>query len=504
MTGRPVVRVLKAAALAAALISCSSHLSVQQCLSASEKSFVIGVGRDFYEGSDSRGYLHGSTGMWEALTYLDETMTPVPWLAESWESLDSNRRWVFRLSDKILFHDGSRLSAGDVVESMKRLMKNPRYDPAGSLSYVESVKTYGDRGVAFTLSKPLPHFPKLVAYYGSPVFKPECFDDMGRIKEPVATGPYSLKEVLQGSRLSLAAFNGHWNGVPPYEELVFMAIPDAQTRAMALISGQIGAVADVGGILPEQEKTLQRNPNVLLKKAEVATTHLLVFNCARPPFSSTETRRWVSGVIDREKFLDVFAKGAGVAAADPYTPMAKEYAFGLIRPSRHPMPSEIRNYKQKITIILHGATLQRWPYKDIAQALQALLQAHGLKVEIRIMEQGSFQDSIKAGRFDMAVQPYTLMTGDPDFFYSYWILSDAPRNCGWRNPDADRLINEARHEADGQRRKDLYRRLQEMLNQDLPLLPLYHDVALYAHRKEVRCFQMDHFFKPVLKVKDCE
>jgi peptide/nickel transport system substrate-binding protein len=462
------------------------------------------VGRDFYEGSDSRAYLHGSTGMWEALTYLDEAMTPAPWLAESWESLDSHRTWVFRLRDKVLFHDGSTMSAQDVVASMKRLMKNPRYDPSGSLSYVESVSAKGDRVVAFKISRPLPHFPKLVAYYGSPVFKRDCFDDAGRIKEPVATGPYRVKEVLQGSRLSLSAFKGHWAGTPPYDEIVFMTIPDAQTRAMALISGKIGAIADVGGILPEQEQTFRREPEVLLKRAQVATTHILLFNCARPPFSYAQARRWFSGMIDRGKLIDVFAKGAGIAAADPYTPLAREYAFGLIRPSRYPIPPEAMNYREIMTIILQGATLQRWPYKDMAQTLQGLLLSNGLKAEIRIMEQGAFQDAIKAGRFHMALQPYTLMTGDPDFFYSYWILSDAPRNCGWRNPDADRLINEARHETVRERRKDTYRRLQEMLSQDLPLLPLYHDVAIYAHRKDVRCLQMDHFFKPVLKVKGCE
>ncbi|MGQ9669463.1 MAG: ABC transporter substrate-binding protein [Desulfosoma sp.] len=496
--------ITKAAILAAALSFCTPAEAGRDGAPALARSLSIGIGRDFYEGSESGTYLHGSTSMWEALTYLNARMEAVPWLAESWRSEESSRRWVFRLRENVLFHDGSPLEAHHVVASMRRLMKNPRYDPAGSLSYVEAVETAGDREIVFRLSKAIPHFPKLVAYYGSPVFKPECLDDEGRIREPIATGPYRLKSVRQGAGVYLSAFNEHWNGPPPYEEIAFMTIPDAQTRAMALISGQIDAIADVGGVLPEQQATLKRSPDVVVKKTEVATTHLLLFNCAALPFSSSEARRWVSGIIDRDKLISVFVKGAGTPARDPYTPMARDYAFGLIQPPKISMPSDLAAYKGEIIMLLHGGTLQRWPYREMGQAIQAMLHSYGLRVSIRIMEQGSFHDSIKSGRFHMAIQPYTLMTGDPDFFYSYWILSDAPRNCGWHSNEADILINEARHETDTTRRTALYRRLEEMLNKEMPLLPLYHDAALYAHRREIGGFYMDHFFKPCLTRTGCE
>lgn len=46
------------------------------------QELVVGVGRDFYSGSDSSNFLHGSTGVWESLTYLNENLEPVPQLAE--------------------------------------------------------------------------------------------------------------------------------------------------------------------------------------------------------------------------------------------------------------------------------------------------------------------------------------------------------------------------------------------------------------------------------------
>lgn len=101
----------------------------------------------------------------------------------------------------------------------------------------------------------------------------------------------------------------------------------------------------------------------------------------------------------------------------------------------------------------------------------------------------------------MAMQPYTLMTGDPDFFYAYWIESDAPGNCGWKDARTDILIQKARHEMDSRRRKDLYRQLSETIRDQLPLVPLYHDVSLYACRKQAGEFEMDHLFRPCLTEK---
>ncbi len=64
--------------------------------------------------------------------------------------------------------------------------------------------------------------------------------------------------------------------------VIFRTLLDAQTRVMALMSGEIDAVADVGAILPQQADLLRGKEDIVLKQVEVATTHYLIFNCRIP------------------------------------------------------------------------------------------------------------------------------------------------------------------------------------------------------------------------------
>ncbi|NJL60102.1 MAG: hypothetical protein HC887_11155, partial [Desulfobacteraceae bacterium] len=137
-------------------------------------------------------------------------------------------------------------------------------------------------------------------------------------------------------------------------------ISDAQTRMMALTAGEIDVIADVGAVLPEQAQSLKGNPDIVLKQVQVATTHVLLFNCRSLPFSELETRLWFAGILNRSQLVNVFAKGAGIEAREPFTPLSADFAFGLIQPEAKPLPKIVQG--TTVVILLSNATLQRWPY----------------------------------------------------------------------------------------------------------------------------------------------
>ncbi len=72
---------------------------------------IIGLGRDFHYGPEDRTFLHGSTNVWESLTYLDENLQAVPELAESFSSSEDGTVWTFKIREGVLFHDGEELNA---------------------------------------------------------------------------------------------------------------------------------------------------------------------------------------------------------------------------------------------------------------------------------------------------------------------------------------------------------------------------------------------------------
>jgi peptide/nickel transport system substrate-binding protein len=458
---------------------------------------TIGVGRDLYDGPDSRTYVHGSTNTWEALTYLGPDLRAQPWLAESWRSQDRGRTWIFRLREGVRFHNGAPLTSKEAAASIKRLMASPKYDPSGIFRDVVSLEAMGERELMFRLSQPTPAFANLVAYYASPIIYPSCFDMDGHLKSLIGTGPFMVKKIIRGQSIELEAFSGYWGSSPHYQRVKFVFVPDAQTRLMALMAGEIDAVADVGAILPEQAADLENAPGITLCRQPVATTHYLFFNCRRAPFNDRQARLWLAFILDRKLLVRALAKGAGSVAKDPYSDLAVEWSFGLLQPigGRKP-PSPGRG----LVILLHGGTIQRWPYLEIAQVLQERLAAHGLGSQIQVKEPGAYYEALRNGLFDLAIQPNTLMTGDPDFFYAYYLESKGPRDFGCGNQEIDRLIQSARHEMDPDKRRAFYRELASQFNQDLPLLPLYHDVSLYAYGEKVARFSMDQNFRPRLNL----
>ena len=460
-------------------------------------SLRIGIGRDLYYGPDDDAYLHGSTHTWEALTYLDQDLRPQPWLAQSWQSSQGGRVWDFFLRPNVLFHDGSPFRAKDAAFCINRLRRNPKYDPVGAYRDVLSVQAVGPLQLRFTLSKPCPFFPGLVAQYHSPMIKPEVVDKDDRITRLVATGPYRLKEVLPGYEIRLEAFPGYWGPKPAFKRVTFRLLLDAQTRIMALIAGDVDAVADVGAILPEQVPDLKGAPGITLKSREVATTHYLTFNCGRAPFDSARARRWLLHLIGASDLVARVAGRIAIPTHNTYTRLARDYDFRRLRTpalagAAPPSPD------RPLIILLHGGTVQRWPYLDLAQAVQQMLAQAGLPTEIRVAEAGAYYQALKKGDFDLAMNPNTLMTGDPDFFYSYYLASDAPANPGWRSAEADQLIAASRQEMDPNKRKKMLARVEEIVNQEAPIWPLFYEKALYAHGPRVARFSMDYFFRPDL------
>ncbi len=279
--------------------------------------------------------------------------------------------------------------------------------------------------------------------------------------------------------------------------VIFRTLLDAQTRVMALMSGEIDAVADVGAILPQQADLLRGKEDIVLKQVEVATTHYLIFNCRIPPFHQAGSRHWLAEQMDLPGMIAALVPGAARPARDPYTPLAVDWAFHLLppRPSRASAPGPVPD---PLTILIHAGTVQRWPYLDMAQFIQAKLEAHGFRSRIVLREPGAYYQDMRQGNFHVALQPNTLMTGDPDFFFAYYMATDSPRCYGCGPPDTNDLVRRARHEPDLSQRKTLYRQLSEIFTRDLPLLPLYHDISYYAHTSRIDNFFLDHNFRPGL------
>jgi peptide/nickel transport system substrate-binding protein len=498
-----IIKCLILLVLAGLLAGCGAKDQVQT----KAQELVIGVGRDFYNGPESSSFLHGSTGVWESLTYLNENLEPVPQLAEKLVSDDTDKVWTVYLRQGVKFHDGAPLNAEAVVKSATQLKDRVKLDEYGTFANLEKVEAAGGREVKFTFSKPEPAFPARAAYHGCPIFSPQSFDENGKITSPCGTGPFKFAEYKKGEALVVTRNDDYWGGKPKLEKVTFKVIPDPSTRLAALQTGEIQAVADVGGILPEQAPVIKRDAKLVLLSRPVTTTHYLLFNNKKPPFDDRRLRQAVSLSLDRQQLVKEVLNGYGEPADTIFTSLAGTWVVKGLWTTDKNKARELAAQAQagtprKVVFVVNSALANRWPYKPIAEILQSDLKGLGFEVELKMLETGAWKEAVKKGEYDLTLTPYTLMTGDPDFFYGRWIHSkgqmNVQRGIGYSNPEADRLVEAAAAGRDPAKRQQHYRDLQQLVAQDVPLCPIYHDVCLYATGKEVRDLKLDPFFKPSL------
>lgn len=456
----------------------------------------IAVGRDLYDGPDSRGYVHGSLHVWEGLTYINERLEPKGWLADSWQMEAGGKKWIFQLKEGVIFHDGSLLTQDMVIENILRLRKNPKYDPYGFYQELLSVTAIGKRGIVFQLNQPNPNFPASINYFGSPIFHPDGIDEKGRLVKPIATGPYRFEKNQDGV-IHLRAHEAYRQVKPFFQTVEFWHIPDAETRLNALRTGQVDAIVDVGGLLPNQLSGIQTSDRIIVKREPVATTHYLLFNCQRLPFQTLSNRKWMVSTLDRAGLVRFIIGDAGTVADSLMTPLATDWYEKLFPKEASPDKFFPHSFEGEIVILIHSGALQRWPYKEISETLHAHLLQAGLKTKIRIEEAGGFKESLKRGDFDLAIHPFTLMTGEPDIFFS-WLGNVSSFAIGFKLKEVSALITKARHEIDRTQRKRIYGQLQNWVSENALLLPLYHDIAFYAHSDSIEGLTIDPLFRPSL------
>lgn len=465
---------------------------------------TIGLGRDFFYGPEDRTFLHGSTNVWESLTYLNEKLEAEPWLAESFSSSTDGKVWTFQLREGVTFHDGSALDAETVQKNLLRLSKHP----ATSRAYQDlvEIRVAGPLTVEVELAVPSPTFPELISYFNSAIFSSLVFEVEGtRLEVPVGTGPY----VFMGRGediIILEAFTDYWRGAPEIEKVVFHYIPDENTRVAALRSGEVDVLADVGVILPEQIPLLKSDPEIELFTADVLTSAYLIFQTEKAPFDEPELRRAISLLLDREELVEKLLDGYGKPAAGLLSPLAESWINPDAAPSydraaaQDLIEKNLVEEDMEIEILVCANWARRWPMLSIAQYLQTELGKLGFAVSLKSLEMGAFNDAVKAGEYHISLTPWT--GSDPDDFFSEWIHSEGgfnqSRGIKFSDPEADELIREAAGEMDPERRHELYAELQELVAEKAPIVPVYHDITVYAARKHVETFTLDFEFRPDL------
>ncbi|WP_415953400.1 ABC transporter substrate-binding protein [Streptomyces sp. KLOTTS4A1] len=414
-----------------------------------------------------------------------------PGLAQKWERPDP-RTLVYTLRPDVRFHDGSTMTADDVVASLRRQTDPATGSPWGSaFKNVDSIEKSGPLEVTIRLSKPDVLFHELLAASPGTVVSAASLaaagEDYGTPKGKLnCTGPYALDTWAQGDSITLKKHTAYWDKQleAKSQSVKFTFIEDAAARANAFLSG----TADGGYMVPSSSLAQLRSSSkgTVHFGPNTAAANLAVLDFDGP-LGDLRVRRALSMALDRKNIVKAAAGGIGEPAKAPaargawaLAPEKTEAVFDAL-----PEPAyDIEGAKKLIeeagasgrTITLATSSLAP-EISVVANAVQAAGREISLDVRLKPVSpdaySGIFVDPAARKGLDLVITNGYDNTPDPLEFYQYLRTGDFGNYGNWSNAEYDAAFDQANAEYDAAKRAELTAELQRIALDELPVIPLY-------------------------------
>jgi peptide/nickel transport system substrate-binding protein len=420
---------------------------------------------------------------------IDETLKVVPQLALSHETSPDGKAVTIRLRPGVKFHDGESLDAEAAKFSLERhlgMQGSFRKPEIAALDHVEVVDPLTIRLVLKNPFSPL--ISQLTDRSGmmvSPKAAREAGDRFGL--KPVCAGPYRFVERVQQDRIVVERFPDYWNKDNVHiDRIVYLPIVDATVRLANVKSGGLELIERV---LATDIRDVRSDARLKLATALELGYQGIDINVGNgeraknPLGSSAKVRQALGLAIDRDALNQVVFNGEFVPGNQWVSPEHPYFQKSFPVPKRDVAKAKALMKEAGIAapfevdfMVPKGAETQA-----VAEVIQAMAAEIGINMKIRVTEFATSLKQAESGEYQAYLLAWSGRT-DPDGNAYIFHKCKAPQDYpGYCNPEADRLLDDARAVADVPARKAIYEKLTRIILDDVPKLYLYHRRVLIAH-----------------------
>ena len=362
-------------------------------------------------------------------------------------------------------------------------------DYGGEIKALEAVD---ELTVKFTLCYPDPALPGKVSLFGiadSADLDKYGGDSVKLSEDPNGTGPYMFKEWVKGDHVTLEMNPNYWGEKAKAKTLI---IRWSDQSAQRLLELQAGTVDGIDNLSPEDIAAVKDDPEIQIVERPAFNIMYLGMNNTIPPFDNVLVRRAVGMAIDKQRILDNYYP-AGSSIADQFTPSLvfpghsedmkwydydPEAAKALLAEAGFPNGFET-------TISFRMAVRPYLPLPDkVTQEIQGQLAEVGITARINQMESTAFLDAVSNGELPLFLLGWS---GDFTDATNWFDVHFYPTSKDFGTPDMDMidLQLQAGKIADPVERQKLYDQVNQMLKDDVPVVPIAHGGSAMGFKSTV-------------------
>jgi len=432
----------------------------------------------------------------ETLVDADTQGNLVPGLASDWGVSVDQLTWSFTIRPHAVFHDGTAVTGEAVAGSLE--VARGKADTPLAAAPVEAIGADADV-VRVTLREPFTALPAVLAHTSTQILAPTSYAPDGGVTQVIGSGPYEVKQLRQPSSIEVVA-SEQWQGEKPaIEEVHYEAVGRPESRALMAESGQAHVTF---GMDPVSLQRIKDTQSVEIVSVTLPRTILLKVNAGHEILGDVRVRRALSMALSRESMAAALLRDAEMAATQLFPPSLEDWHHPTIEPLGHdrdrarsllaeagwvPGGDGVLSRNGRRFVVALRTFTDRPELPVLATAIQAALNEVGGKVDVRIGNSSDIPAGHKDGSLELALyaRNYALV---PDPLVTL-IQDFAPEGAdwgamGWSNPRLAATLDDMASDADAADAALNRRTVAEILQAELPVIPVawYRQSAVVDRR----------------------
>ena len=460
----------------------------------------------------------------EGLMRLDENEKAIPGVSESYEVSDDSLVYTFHLREDAKWSDGEPVTANDFEYAWVRaLTKDTAAEYSYQLYYIKNAEKFyngevsrdelgievvDDHTLKVTLEAPTAYFLELTAFTTYFPVREDIVeaDPEGWALEPetyVSNGPFKLVKWDMKDQLIFEKNENYWNASEvKLPGVVYKLVRDQNTAYASLKSGEFDMVDTV----PPSEIANGKKEGLVTVYTNLGT-YMLIFNVGKQStlpdevkkvLSNAKVRRALSIAIDRKALVENVTKAEQVPASS-FVPQGIKNEDGEDFADREYYDANQANIEEAKQLLAEAGypngegipTLEfmfntEGDHRLIAQAIQQDWAKIGVNVELTNQEWKVFLNTKQEGGYEIARHGWSADYVDPMTFLDLWVTGGGNNDTGYSNSEYDALVKAAKVEADLDKRWEMMKQAEDIIMEDMPIIPLYYYTKVKGAKPEVK------------------
>jgi len=462
--------------------------------------------------------------LYNGLVQLDDSLNIKPDIAHNWILNDTTFTYTFYLRQDVFFHKNKvfaignspkamdstrRVVASDFVYSFNRLTDEKVASPGSwVMTYVENYRAENDTTFVIQLKQPFPAFLGLLSMRYCSVVPKEAVEFYGNEfrRNPVGTGPFQFKMWEENVKLVFRKNpiyfekDDHGNNLPYLEAIAITFLPDKQSEFLQFAQGKLDFISGLDNSYKDELLTttghLQpkyKDMAYMITGPYLNTEYLGFFMASNSSeIKNKALRQAINYGFDRKKMVTYLRNGMGIPAVHGFIPKGlpgydeikgydyqPEKAKVLIQQYKN----ETGDLKPEITI---GTNSQ---YLDLCEYIQRELEKVGIGVTIDVMPPSTLRQMKSSGELDIFrgswIADYPDAENYLSLFYSANFSPNGPNYMHFKNATYDSIYETSLSISDIDERKHLYKKMDSIIVDEAPIVPLFYDMAVRFVNKNV-------------------